>query len=61
MIDPDGHIHSPPVELECHSDHAAMTIAPDFIKHHTLAEVWLGARLVGRVSAYGHQEQATAA
>lgn len=51
MIDSDGHIYAPPVELECHSDHAAMTLAPALVEHHKLVEVWLGERLVGRVSA----------
>lgn len=59
-IGPDGHICAPPIELECHSDHAAMAIAPTVMKHYKIAEVWLGERLVGRVSAGAVHEDAAA-
>src|SRR5215212_2839303 len=45
-LDEGGRIIAAPHEIECHSDHAAVTMAMELVGKHHAVEVWSGARLV---------------
>jgi hypothetical protein len=45
-LDEGGRIIAAPHEIECHSDHAAVTMAMELVHKHHAVEVWSGARLV---------------
>src|SRR5205085_2657889 len=50
VLTPDDHIDFPPYGIECASDIEASRQAERLLGDYPAAEIWCGARLVGRVS-----------
>ena len=49
----DDHISAPPHDVECASDDEACAMAAELIGPHPAVEIWVGSRVVGRLTAEG--------
>jgi hypothetical protein len=48
VLDREGHVSGPPIDITCKTDEEAMTAAREQLRGYPV-EVWLGARRVGRL------------